>query len=131
MNEEEGATKGPRRREYKENGNREEIPQGKKEREGSKEEAESAREKKKIACSSSYVERSGIAARLLGSPGPGYFNTGGGRPPTWGRTGKGSMTTTAVRRWVCRRAHVRAVHVCDARALSLSLPPFSPLSLSC
>lgn len=30
------------------------------------------------------IKRSGIAARLLASPGPGYFNTDGGRPPpTW------------------------------------------------
>ena len=42
------------------------------------------------------IKRSGIAARLLGSPGPGYFNTDGGRPPpTWLRRGEMLVTMCA------------------------------------
>lgn len=74
------------------------------------------------ARSSSYVERSGIAARLLGSPGPGYFNTGGGRPPTWGRAGEGEHDDGAVRRWVCRVcARVCVVRRCVRRASAHAL----------
>lgn len=44
------------------------------------------------------MERSGIAARLLGSPGPGYFNTDGGRPPTWDCTRGGEARRRRQRR---------------------------------
>lgn len=69
---------------------------GEKERERKTMSRARAREKR-ITRGNGYVGRSGIAARLLGSPGPGYFNTNGGRrPPTWGRA-RGRRT---------RRGHV-------------------------
>lgn len=52
---------------------------------------------KRITRAVMVIGRSGIAAQLLGSPGPGYFNTDGGRrPPTWGRA-RGRRTRPCVR----------------------------------